>query len=391
MVGSAAVADRTAATDGAPGAQLAGFTVGITAARRADDFAALLTRRGAEVVQAPAIRLIPLPDDVQLRQATARVISSPPDIVVATTAIGFRGWVEAADGWGQADELLGALRSARVAARGPKVTGAVRAAGLREDFSPESESSVELLEHLLGAGVSGCRIAVQLHGAATEWEPIVDVCSALRSAGAEVIEIPVYRWLPPEDPRAVDALLRTTIDGGLDALAFTSAPAVAAMLGRADDNGLLEPYLAALRGQVLVACVGAVTAAPLTRLGVETFQPSRARLGALARELAEALPARAVQVRAGGRELSIRRNCVVVDGAVREVTPAAMALLRELVRSPGRVVSRTDMLRALPGGSADTHAVDSAVARLRASLGDGQIVQTVFKRGYRLVTEQERR
>lgn len=35
------------------GASLAGFTVGITAARRSEEFATLLTRRGATIVSAP--------------------------------------------------------------------------------------------------------------------------------------------------------------------------------------------------------------------------------------------------------------------------------------------------------------------------------------------------
>lgn len=79
---------------------LTGFTVGITAARRADEFAALLVRRGADVVMAPTIRILPLVDDTELEQVTERIIADPPDLMVATTGIGFRGWVEAADGWG---------------------------------------------------------------------------------------------------------------------------------------------------------------------------------------------------------------------------------------------------------------------------------------------------
>jgi uroporphyrinogen-III synthase len=42
---------------------LAGFTVGVTAARRAAELTALLERRGAEVMNAPAIRIVPLADD----------------------------------------------------------------------------------------------------------------------------------------------------------------------------------------------------------------------------------------------------------------------------------------------------------------------------------------
>ena len=84
---------------------LCGFTIGITASRRAEEFATLLTRRGATVVHAPAIRIIPLADDTELERVTRQIIDNPPEIVVATTGIGFRGWMEAADGWGEAESL----------------------------------------------------------------------------------------------------------------------------------------------------------------------------------------------------------------------------------------------------------------------------------------------
>ena len=80
---------------------LAGFTVAVTAARRREELSALLTRRGARVVEAPAIRILPTQDDKQLLAATRACVAEPPDIVVATTGIGFRGWMEAADGWGE--------------------------------------------------------------------------------------------------------------------------------------------------------------------------------------------------------------------------------------------------------------------------------------------------
>ena len=42
---------------------LSGFTVGVTAARRADELGAMLERRGAAVQHAPALRIVPLADD----------------------------------------------------------------------------------------------------------------------------------------------------------------------------------------------------------------------------------------------------------------------------------------------------------------------------------------
>ncbi|MBN4925960.1 uroporphyrinogen-III synthase [Hoyosella rhizosphaerae] len=368
-------------------AALAGFTIGITAARRAEEFATLLERRGAHIVQAPAIRIIPLIDDTELRRATETVISNPPDITVATTGIGFRGWVEAADNWALGETLLDALTASRVLARGPKAKGAIRAAGLREEWSPESESSAEVLDHLLEEGVEGKRIAVQLHGATTEWEPIPDFCEVMRSAGAEVIPVPVYRWLPPKDPSQLDRMIELAINGELDAITFTSAPAVASLLGRAQDTHVLELLLNAMRTRVIAFSVGPVTAAPLEALGVPTTEPHRARLGALARHIADELPRRARNLQAGGHHISLRGSCVVVDGAVKQVPPASLSIMRALAKRPGMVVSREDLLAVLPGAGGDTHAVETAVARLRAAIGAPKVVQTVVKRGYRLALD----
>lgn len=253
---------------------LSGFTVGVTAARRADELGALLQRRGATVVHAPALRIVPLADDGELLTATKELVDNAPDVVVATTAIGFRGWVEAADGWGLGEELLERLRSVELLARGPKVKGAVRAQGLTEEWSPSSESMAEVLDRLLEEGVDGRRIAVQLHG-----EPLPGFVESLRAAGAEVVLVPVYRWMPPEDIGPVDRLLDAALTRGLDAITFTSAPAAASLLSRAEERGLRAEFLATLHHDVLPACVGPVTALPLQALGVDTVQPERFRLG----------------------------------------------------------------------------------------------------------------
>ena len=370
---------------------LRGFTIGVTASRRADEFATLLTRRGADVVRAPAIRIIPLSDDAELEHATRAIVAAPPDVTIATTAIGFRGWIGAADGWGLADDLSRALSASRILARGPKVTGAIRAAELREEWSPESESSSEVLEHLLAEGVEGKRIAVQLHGERTEWEPGEDLCDVLRAAGADVVPVPVYRWTPPEDSTSLDRMIEQISDRALDAVTYTSAPAVASMLMRAKATGMLEPMLQGLRTGVTAVCVGPVTAAPFLELDVPVTMPTRARLGSLARHIAEDLPRRAVRITIGAHVLGLRGRCVVVDDEVRCLAPAGMALIRALAARPGNVVSREELLAVLPGGGGDTHAVETAVARLRSALGVPALVQTVVKRGYRLAVELEER
>jgi uroporphyrinogen-III synthase len=268
---------------------LAGYTVGVTAARRREELGAALERRGAHIMYGPAIRIVALADDTDLRAATERCLAAPLDLVVGTTGVGFRGWLEAADAWGWAGTLTETLRAATILARGPKVRGAVRAAGLREAWSPESESSAEVLDHLLANfDLAGRRIAVQLHG-----DPLTELVDKLRSAGAEVIEVPVYRWVPPEDELPLRRLIEATAAASLDCVTFTSAPAAVNFLRTAAELGIDADVRRALTDSVMCVAVGPVTAGPLLSEGVPVVQPERYRLGALVREVVEKLPARA--------------------------------------------------------------------------------------------------
>ena len=205
--------------------------------------------------------------------------------------------------------------------------------------------------------------------------------ATLRSAGAEVVEVSVYRWEPPADPAPLRRLVEMILCRQVDAVAFTSAPAVESVLSGAGADR--EAVIAALRTDVLAACVGHVTAAPLRELGVEVLSPGRARLGALARALLDELPHRAPALRVAGSTLILRGHAAVVDGVLKPLAQAPMAVLRSLVAARGRVLSRAELLAALPRGS-DEHAVEMAVARLRSALGGAEFVQTVVKRGYRI-------
>ncbi|MGD1172260.1 uroporphyrinogen-III synthase [Mycobacterium seoulense] len=368
---------------------LTGYRIAVTSSRRSEELCALLSRQGAEVCSAPAINMIALPDDDELHRNTEALIAEPPDILVAHTGIGFRGWLAAAEGWSLVSPLLKALSSARIVSRGPKATGALRAAGLHEEWSPESESSQEVLEYLLKSGVAGLRVAVQLHGAADAWDPFPEFLGGLRLAGAEVVPVRVYRWKPTPLGGMFDQLVTGIAGRQFDAVTFTSAPAAAAVLERGRELDIEDQLLSALRGEVHAMCVGPVTSKPLIRKGVPTSSPERMRLGALARHVAEELPLLgSCTVRAAGHTVDIRGTCVLVDGSIKVLSPSGMGILRALAKRPGDVVARGDLLRALPGNSNDPHAVDTAVLRLRTALGDKNIIATVVKRGYRLATEQ---
>lgn len=362
--------------------QLTGFTIVLTSDRRTDELANGFTRRGAEVMLAPVMRIVPLEEDEELIAATRAVIENPPDDVVVTTAIGFRGWVEAADTVGLAPRLLQTLARARLLVRGPKARGAVRAAGLSEQYVAPTEMSAEVVEHLIDQGVTGRRVVVQLHGYTDE--PLLE---RLTEAGAQVRTVPVYRWGASPAPEAVRRAIEAVAAASVDAVVFTSAPGSEAFLEAARAAGRYDEVVAALSSRVVAAAVGDVTANPLRAAGIEPLVPDRWRLGALIRSVAEHLATHQVQqVSTAGGVLHLRGRQVLLDDTELPLSPAPLAMLRVLADRPGEVVDRHRLLAALPG-AADLHAVEMAVTRLRAALGRPGVVQTVVKRGYRLCVD----
>jgi len=366
------------AAEGTP-AQLAGFSLVITSDRRAQELANSFTRRGAEVLLAPVMRILPLARDEQLLAAIRKVIADPPQDVVVTTAIGFRGWIEAADAAGLAHDLHDTLARARILVRGPRVRRAVRAAGLTEDYMAPTETSGEVVEYLVGLGVTGRRVVVQLHGCTNR-----RLLDRLREAGATVGTVPVYRWGPSPDPvavrRAIDAVCAHTAD----AVVFTSAPGSEAFLTAARTAGRYAEVVRALHQHVLPAAVGDVTAHPLRAAGLDPLVPERFRLGALVRVASAHLADHCiVELSTAAGVLTMRGQRASLDGVPLALTPTPMSVLRELARSPGEIVDRHRLLAALPGAG-DMHAVEVAVGRLRSKVGRRGLVETVVRRGYRL-------
>ena len=363
------------------GQVMAGCVVLVTADRRSAERSSALTRRGATVRHAPALSIVPHEHDEQLLLDSKALIVAPPDTLVVTTGIGFRGWVEAADAAGLADDLLDVLGRARIIARGPKARGAIQAAGLQADWVAESETSAEILDILLSEGVAGKRVAIQHHGAGAD-----GLDSELAAAGADIASLVVYRWGPPPDPEALRASVLDAAAGEIDAVVFTSAPGAGAWLQAADDCGVAGPLLARLRdGHMVAAAVGPVTARPLQDRGVDPVVPERGRLGALVRTLVAHYDEAATPPGATvAGPLQVRRTLALLEGPGMPLSPSSLAVLRMLATAGGDVVSRAQVLAALPGDSRDPHAAEVAVARLRESAGDRRLVQTVVKRGYRL-------
>lgn len=359
--------------------QLEGFRIGVTSDRRSEDLIAAFERRGAEVLHAPAIRIAPAADDVQLTADTAAIIAARPDVLLATTSYGIRRWLEAADAAGLGPSLLDTLEHSRILVRGPKARGAVRAAGLDDSGMSDEETTRSLVDRVIGEGAAGITVAVQLHGFTDKKQ-----LDRLAAAGATVLSVAPYRWQPPEDSSRVMRLVDAICTGSVDAVTFTSAPAVDALLATADEVDKLDAVLDAFATTVVAAAVGPVTAAPLRAAGLEPLVPDRFRMGALIRAVCEHLEAHGIiRLTTAHGPIEIRGRIVDVAGRRSTLAPNSLILFRALVAAGGTVLSRSELAGLLPD-SPDDHAVDVAISRLRQSLPDPGVVMTVIKRGYRI-------
>lgn len=266
--------------------RLAGRTVGITADRRGDDQAVMFGRLGARVLLGPTIATTKVPHPEALRARTEQVAGCPPDYLIANTGIGIRTWLDAAGEWGLAEALTRSLSGSRIASRGPKASGALTSAGLPIWWRCPTEQLGDVVDHLIGAGVSGKDVAFQLHG-----DDSAELVSRLESAGAAVTTVPVYLWTEPPDPAPALDLIRRCCEGEVDAVTFTAGPQVHGLVKLASSAGQRDELLDRFnRGGVIAACIGPVCAASAEAEGIrKALVPERWRLGSLVKAVAEAL------------------------------------------------------------------------------------------------------
>ncbi len=268
-------------------AVLDGMRIGVTADRRWKEQADLLRRRGAEVLHGPTLVTVDVSLEEPLRHATAALADQPPDLVVVTTGIGLRLWLEAAAAWGLDGQLKAALRAGAIVARGAKAASAVRGAGLEVSWRAPRETMDEVVDHVAAAHPRCPRMAVQLFG--PEEHPST---AALRALADELVEVPVYRWRLPDDPVPAQRLVEAVVAGELDAVTFTSQPAVHHLVRIAETTGQADALRASFNSGVLAACVGPVCAQAAREEGIERpVWPEPPRLVAMVRQLSALLEA----------------------------------------------------------------------------------------------------
>jgi DNA-binding response OmpR family regulator len=124
---------------------------------------------------------------------------------------------------------------------------------------------------------------------------------------------------------------------------------------------------------------------------VKPFRPAelRSRIAAILRRSATRLMEGEV-LSASGLEMDVGRREVRQDGRPLDLTFSEFEILKTLLRHPGRVFDRQQIMRAIweDVGYRDPRGIDAHISHLRAKLGDPpdrpRLILTVRGLGYRL-------
>jgi uroporphyrinogen III methyltransferase / synthase len=247
---------------------LHGEVVAVTRARaQASGLAARLRALGAEVVEAPAIRIEPRPLEGDLRAALERIRDYR---LVCLTSPNGSGLL--LDRLAELGLDARALAAAAVAAIGPGTAGELERRGIRPDVVPERSVAEALVDALRDVPVEGAPVLVARASRARDVLP-----DALRERGAEVVVAELYDTVAePLDGPVLDALARATY------VTFTSSSTVGSLL---DSGGSVPP-------EARVVSIGPITSAAARERDIEVHAEAERHdvdglLDALVRDVAE--------------------------------------------------------------------------------------------------------
>jgi uroporphyrinogen III methyltransferase/synthase len=218
---------------------LHGRRVVVTRARpQASGLAATLRGLGAEVVEAPAIRIEPRPVEAPLTGYDLVCFTSPNGVGLFFDALTAGG------------EDARALAGTQVAAIGPGTARELTARGIRADFVPERSVAEALLEELGRFDAEGKRVLIPRAAEARDVLP-----DGLRERGAEVEVLALYDTVgEPLDTTVTEAVRDA------DYLTFTSSSTVTRFLDAAGD---------AVPNGARIVSIGPVTSATVRERGLE--------------------------------------------------------------------------------------------------------------------------
>jgi uroporphyrinogen-III synthase len=279
--------------DGAPMASLDrqitkshfhGLTVAAFESRMAVEIARLIERHGGVPLVTPALREIPLDDNSAALKFGVQLTTERVDMLILLTGVGTTALFDLLKTRYPWSSIVAALKQTALVARGPKPVAALKAFGFQATLTvPEPNTWVDLISTLDEyRPVKGLRVAVQEYGASNP-----DLLEALKQRGAEVFQVPIYRWALPENLEPLRQALDKVIAGEVPVLLITNAAQVDHVMQMLEQDGKVAPFCAALT-KMVVASIGPTASERLRHYEWPIdLEPSHSKMGALVKECGE--------------------------------------------------------------------------------------------------------
>ncbi|MGB6192633.1 MAG: uroporphyrinogen-III synthase, partial [Terracidiphilus sp.] len=225
--------------------------------RRSVEVAKLIRTYGGEPLTAPAMREISLESNEPVFEFVEALMHGAFDLVIFTTGVGVRALVKIAAEHYDRETFLAALRSIKIAARGPKSSSALRELQIPITVvAPEPftwRSLMSALEATLGTSLEGMKIAVQEYGTSNP-----ELLTALAEKSVSITRLLVYQWALPEDLQPLREAVLALAHGHVDVVLFMNAGQVAHLFLIAERMGYSEALYEGFRSTV-IASIGPST------------------------------------------------------------------------------------------------------------------------------------
>lgn len=267
------------------GANFEGLRVLSLEARRSNEVAKLIRTYSGEPLSAPAMREIPLDTNRPVLDFAEALLRGAFDLVIFTTGVGVRSLVKIVSEHIDREQFLAALRSVKIAARGPKSSSALRELQIPITLvSPEPftwRALMTALEARLGPALEGMNIAVQEYGT-----PNPELLTALAERNVSITRLLVYQWALPEDIQPLREAVLALAHGHVDIVLFMNAGQIMHLSLIAERMGYTEALHEGLRS-TLIASIGPSTTEGLSVYNLHPdFEPTQSKMGILVNELA---------------------------------------------------------------------------------------------------------
>ena len=261
-----------------------GLTVAAFESRMAAEITRLIERHGGNPLVTPALREIPLDDNSAALKFGVRLTTERVDILILLTGVGTTALFELLKTRYPWSSIVASLKQTALVARGPKPIAALKAFGLLPTLTvPEPNTWVDLIYTLDEyQPVKGLRVAVQEYGASNP-----DLLEALKHRGAEVFQVPIYRWALPEDLGPLRHSLDEVIAEKVPVLLITNAAQVDHVMQVLEKDGKVVPFCSALK-KMVVASIGPTASERLRHYDWPIdLEPSHPKMGILIKEAGE--------------------------------------------------------------------------------------------------------